>query len=241
MSKKLTSLSVFFPCFNEEKNIPLFVKEAMEYFPTVAKKFELIIVNDGSFDGTKKVAEGLAKKYKEVRVVSHPENKGYGAALRTGFKKAKYDWIFFTDGDLQFRLNQLTSFIPYTKDHHVIIGFRKNRAEGRVRAFNAWLFKVYVDLLFRVGVKDIDCAFKLFHRKTLQSLHLESTGAFTSSEILYKLKKRGEVFIQLPVTHRKRRHGSPTGNNIKVIIKAGLEALSLYIKIKIGSLNGKKK
>jgi glycosyltransferase involved in cell wall biosynthesis len=241
MPKKLSSLSVFFPCFNEEKNVPLFIEEAMEYFSKVTEKFELIIVDDGSYDRTKEVAEELAKKYDEVKVVSHSENKGYGAALRTGFSAAKYDWIFFTDGDLQFRLDQLSSFIPYTEDNHVIIGYRKNRAEGKVRAFNAWLFKVYVDLLFRVGVKDIDCAFKLFHRKTLQSLHLESTGAFTSSEILYKLKKRGEVFVQLPVTHRKRKHGSPTGANIKVIIKAGLEALSLYIKIKIGSLNGKKK
>jgi len=238
--KKLSSLSVFFPCFNEEKNIPLFIEEALEYFPKVATQFELIIVNDGSSDNSLEVAEELAKKYKQVRVVSHSDNRGYGAALRTGFEAARYDWIFFTDGDLQFRLNQLTDFIPYTKDHHVIIGYRRSRAEGRFRAFNAGLFKLYIDLLFRVGVRDIDCAFKLFHKKTLQSLHLESTGAFTSSEILYKLKKQGEVFIQLPVTHRKRRHGSPTGNNIKVIIKAGIEALSLYIKIKIGSLNGKK-
>jgi glycosyltransferase involved in cell wall biosynthesis len=174
--KKIPSLSVFFPCFNEEKNIPLFIKEALEYLPEIANNFELIVVNDGSTDSSQEVAEELAKKHKQVKVVSHLENRGYGAALRTGFESAKYDWIFFTDGDLQFRLNQLTDFIPYTKNHHVIIGFRKNRAEGRLRAFNARLFKLYVDILFRVGVKDIDCAFKLFHRKTLQSWHLESTG-----------------------------------------------------------------
>ena len=216
--KKLSSLSVFFPCFNEEKNIPLFIKEALDYLPQIATKFELIIVDDGSSDNTKKISEELVKKYSQVRLISHTENKGYGAALRTGLEAAKYDWVFFTDGDLQFRLKQLTAFIPYTMKHHVIIGYRENRADGKFRAFNAWLFKVYINLLFRVGVKDIDCAFKLFHRPTLQSLHLESTGAFTSSEILYKLKKQGEVFIQLPVKHSKRRHGSPTGNNIKVII-----------------------
>ncbi|MBT3464901.1 MAG: glycosyltransferase family 2 protein [Candidatus Pacebacteria bacterium] len=234
--KKLSSLSVFFPCFNEEKNIPFFVKESLAFLPQVANKFEIIIIDDGSTDGTKKVVNDLEKKHKQVKVVSHSENKGYGAALRTGFSTAKFDWIFFTDGDLQFRLNQLAKFIPYTEKNHVIIGYRANRAEGRIRAFNARLFKVYIDLLFRIGVKDIDCAFKLFHRETLQSLHLESTGAFTSSEVLYKLKKRGEKFIQLPVQHRKRRYGSPTGNNLKVIIKAGIEALSLYLKIKIGSL-----
>lgn len=239
MSKKLSSLSVFFPCFNEEKNIPLFIAEALTVIPQVAEKFELIIVNDGSVDQTKLTGEALAQKYPNVKIISHPENRGYGAALRTGFEAAKYDWVFFTDGDLQFKLNQLIDFVPYTEKHHVIIGYRKKRAEGKLRAFNAGLFKLYIDLLFRVGVRDIDCAFKLFHRKTLQALHLESTGAFTSAEILYKLKKRGEKFMQLPVNHRKRKFGSPTGNNVKVIIKAGIEALSLYLKIKIGSLNGK--
>jgi glycosyltransferase involved in cell wall biosynthesis len=238
MTKKLKSLSVFYPCFNEEKNIPLFVDEAVKFLPKVAAKFEIIIVDDGSSDKTQAVAEDLTRKFPQVKLVSHHENRGYGAALRTGFESAQYDWIFFTDGDLQFKLDQLAEFIPYTETHHVIIGYRKKRAEGKLRAFNASLFKLYIDLLFRVGVKDIDCAFKLFHRKTLQSLHLESTGAFTSSEILYKLKKRGEKFIQLPVNHSKRKFGSPTGNNIKVIVKAGIEALSLYLKIKIGSLNG---
>ena len=236
--KKLSSLSAFFPCFNEEKNIPLFVKEALTLFPKIAHKFEILIINDGSIDNTRQVAEELARKYPQVRVIHHPENRGYGAALRTGIDESRFDWIFFTDGDLQFRLNQLQSFLPYTESSHVVIGYREKRAEGKIRAFNAWLFKLYVDLLFRVGVKDIDCAFKLFHRKTLQSLHLESTGAFTSSEILYKLKKKGEKFSQVSVQHKKRKYGSPTGNNPKVVLKAGIEALSLYIKIKIGSLTG---
>jgi hypothetical protein len=119
----------------------------------------------------------------------------------------------------------------------VVIGYRQKRAEGKLRAFNAWLFKLYIDILFRVGVRDIDCAFKLIRSTTIKSIHLESTGAFTSAEFLYKLKKKGEKFYQLPVRHSKRRYGSPTGNKFKVIVKAGLEALSLYLKIKIGSLS----
>ncbi|NCN45717.1 MAG: hypothetical protein AUK08_02605 [Candidatus Pacebacteria bacterium CG2_30_36_39] len=234
--KKLSSLSIFFPCFNEERNIPFFIDEALNFLPKIADKFEIIIINDGSVDDTRLVTDKLTKENPLIKVIHHSENLGYGAALRTGFSVAKYEWVFFTDGDLQFKLSQLKKFIPYTDKNHVIIGYRKNRADGKARVFNAWLFKLYIDLLFRVGVKDIDCAFKLFHRKTLQSLHLESTGAFTSSEVLYKLKKKGEVFVQLPVDHKKRKYGSPTGNNLKVIIKAGIEALSLYLKIKLGSL-----
>lgn len=234
--QKVSSLSAFFPCFNEEKNLPLFVAEALKVLPQCAKKFEIIIINDGSTDRTGEIAQRLARKNQLLRVMHHHENLGYGAALRSGFQAAQFEWIFFTDGDLQFRLSQLTKFISHTRHFNVIIGFRTNRAEGKIRALNARLFKWYIDLLFRLRVKDIDCAFKLIRRSAISQLQLESTGAFTSAELLYKLKKHHERFFQVPVTHRKRRYGLPTGNNPKVVIKAGLEALSLYLKIKIGSL-----
>ena len=236
---KLPSLSVFFPCFNEEPNVELFVKEAIQVLPQVAKQFEIIVVNDGSSDGTGAVADELAKKNKKIKVVHHQKNKGYGAALRSGFDAAKYDWVFFTDGDLQFRLFQLKKLIPHTEKYDVVIGFRKNRADGAVRAFNARLFKFYIDILFRVHVRDIDCAFKLFKTDVIKSLNLTSSGAFISAEFLYKLKKKHEEFRQVPVDHHERRYGSPTGNNIKVIIKAGFEALWLYLSMKFGFLKKK--
>lgn len=235
-TQKLSSLSVFFPVYNEEKNIPLFVQEALDVLPSLAHKFEIIIVNDGSFDASKTVAQKLAKKYKQVRVINHRTNKGYGAALKSGFKAAKHNWIFFTDGDLQFRLNQLKKLVALTAEHDLIIGYRQNRAEGFIRAFNARLFKLYVDILFRLHVRDIDCAFKLLKAEHIKPLQLISDGAFTSSEMLYKLKKQGHTFAEVGVKHRKRKYGSPTGNNIKVVIKAGLEALQLYLNVKLRSL-----
>lgn len=232
MQQKLSSLSVFFPVFNEEENIELFIKESLDFLPKVATKFEVIIVNDGSSDKTQKISKNLVKNHKKIRLISHRKNQGYGAALRTGFREAKHDWVFFTDGDLQFELKQLKKFIAHTKKYDAIIGFRENRAEGGIRVFNAWLFKLYVDILFRLGVRDIDCAFKLFRTKTFRSIKLRSTGAFISAEFLYKLKKKGVDFKQLPVTHFLRRFGNPTGNNPKVIVKAGFEALQLYLQMK---------
>ncbi|MBD3279315.1 MAG: glycosyltransferase [Candidatus Pacebacteria bacterium] len=232
--KKLHSLSAFFPCYNEESNVPLFVAEALEVLPKLAKKFEIIIVNDGSTDETKNIATQLAKKDTRIKVVNHQHNRGYGAALRSGFQAAQYDWIFFTDGDLQFKLTQLTEFVSYAQDYQAIIGYRKNRAEGSLRAFNARLFKLYVDILYRIHVRDIDCAFKLLKADLIKSLPLISTGAFTSAEFLYRLKKQGVKFKQLPVDHLPRQYGSPTGNNLKVIIKAGWEAFRIYLKVKFG-------
>lgn len=229
---KLHSLSVFFPCFNEEKSIPFFVKEAAEVLPKLARKFEVIIVNDGSRDRTLTVAKRMAKQFPFVRVVSHPFNRGYGASLRTGFQEARYDWVFFTDGDLQFSLSQLREFIPFAQNHRAIIGYRKKRAEGFKRVRNAYLYKRFVDALFRLHVIDIDCAFKLFRTELIHSLKLESSGAFISAELLYKLKKKRVKFKQLPVDHFPRKYGSPTGANLKVILKACWESLRLYLHMK---------
>lgn len=233
---RLSSLSVFFPCYNEARNVRPTIEKALAVIPELARKFELIIVNDGSSDRTLKIATQLAEEHPQVRIVNHPTNLGYGAALKSGIAAAQHDWIFFTDGDQQFDLEELRQFIPFTDDFHALIGYRTNRAEGFARARNAYVFKLFINALFRLHVKDIDCAFKLFKKTALQSLLIESNGAFTSAEILYKLKKHNVAFKQLPVTHHPRKWGTPTGNNYKVILKAGYEALKLYLKIKIGSL-----
>lgn len=229
---KLTSISAFAPCLNEEKNLEPLIHSLNTILPQVATKYEIIIINDGSTDNTKTLLKNLSKKYQHLRYIHHPKNLGYGATLQTGFKAAKNDWIFFTDGDRQFDVTELTQFVPWTKSFNAILGFRKKRAEGNLRAFNAYLFKLFIDILFRVNVKDIDCAFKLIKSEAIKSLSLKSTGAMISAELLYRLKKRGEKFKQLSVTHLPREFGTPTGNNPKVIIKAGYEALKLYIDIK---------
>jgi hypothetical protein len=131
-------------------------------------------------------------------------------------------------------MTELTKFIPYTQEYEVILGYRQNRAEGWSRVLNAKLFKLYIDVLFRVGVKDIDCAFKLMRADLIQNLDLFSTGAFICAEYLYKLKKQGVRFKQLPVKHLPRRYGQPTGARPDVIIKALLDAMRLYLKMKFG-------
>lgn len=230
----LPSLSVFFPCYNEAESLPLVLDQALQVLPQLAKQFEIIVVDDGSSDQTRQTAQEYAARYSVIRVVSHSENLGYGAAVRTGITSAKFSWLFYTDGDGQFNLDELKKAITLWREGTAVLGYRKERAEGARRVILARLYKLYIDLLFRVHVKDIDCAFKLFKTEDLQQLALYSNGAFISAEILYKLKKSQVLFKQLAVNHYPRRFGSPTGASLRVIAVGLWEPLKLYLRMKFG-------
>lgn len=230
--KKLKSLSVFFPVYNEEANLEVLIGQALRIIPSLAKKYELLIINDGSTDDSLKLAQKLSKENESIRVISHKFNKGYGEVLKTGIRKSQYEWIFWTDSDLQFDLGELANFVKETNKYEAVIGYRKKRVEGLKRYFNASLFKLYIDLLFRIHVRDIDCAFKLFKTDLLKKLKLSSGSAFTSAEILYRLKKKNVKFKEVAVTHYPRLYGQATGANFRVIIKACFEALTTYLQIK---------
>jgi glycosyltransferase involved in cell wall biosynthesis len=232
----LSSLSIFSPCYNEVENLPGLIKQVMQLVPKLARKFEVIIVDDGSNDGTAQLVKKLQLRYPQLKIVTHPQNLGYGSAVRTGINTAQYDWIFWTDGDGQFDFADLKQFVDYTDDFSVILGYRKRRVEGVRRAMMAKLYTLYIDLLFRVHVKDTDCGFKLFKANQLKLLKLFSNGAFISAEILYKLKKKRISFKQLPVDHLLRKFGKSTGVSPKVILIGLWEPLKLYLQMKFTTL-----
>lgn len=218
----LPSLSLFFPAYNEAGNIEEAVKQALTILPKVAKKYEIIIVNDGSHDATLPIAKRLARTNKQVRIVSQA-NKGYGSALKLGFVKSRYEWIFYSDSDLQFDISELQKFLRHTHKHQVIIGFRTKRAEGWNRQVFATGLKIWNKLLlsFPLSIRDIDCAFKLIHRSALTEIQpLFSDGAMISTELLLKLHRNRYDIKQIGVSHYARRIGKPTGNNFGVITKA---------------------
>lgn len=231
-SPKLKELSVFFPFYNEEANIAAQTKQALKIIPQFAQKFEIILVDDGSNDKTKEIGQELAAKYPEVVFVSHQKNRGYGGALKTGFEKAQYDWIFFSDGDRQFDMEEIGRLLSFTKQADLVIGYRKKRADAFIRLFNAKLFNLLIKLLFGLKVKDVDCAFKLIKKEAVDSLELKSDGALISSELLIKAQKAGFKIAQVPVSHYPRKTGSPTGANPKVIFKAFYDIFALWRELK---------
>ncbi|AKM82849.1 hypothetical protein A2422_02670 [Candidatus Woesebacteria bacterium RIFOXYC1_FULL_31_51] len=232
---KIDELSVFFPTFNEEGSIEETVEKTKKILEKVAKNWEIIIVNDGSSDRTGEISNNLAKDSR-IKVITHNENKGYGASLKSGFYNAKYSWVAFTDSDGQFDFNEITKFIEKQKETNadLVIGYYKKRQVSKFKIITSRMWELAVMILFGLHVHDIDCGFKLVSKSVIDKIpKLESErGAFISSEFLIKVKRANYKIIEIPVTHYPRTKGKGTGRNIKVIIKSFLDLFKLWRKLR---------
>lgn len=228
------SISVFFPCFNEAGNVEDVVSRAITVLQDISPDFEIIVVNDGSRDSTGAIADRLAAVNPKIRVVHHPINRGYGAALQSGIAACTKDLIFFTDGDGQFDLTELKNLLPLIDSHDIAIGYRINRQEGFLRRFNGWAWTHLVCLVFSLRLRDIDCAFKLFRRQVFDGMRLLSNGALISTEILARAVRKGCSIAQIGVRHLPRRSGQPSGAKPTVILRAFRELFRLRRQILSG-------
>ena len=232
---RVAQLSYFFPAHNEEANLEGLVSEALETLPSLADRFEIVIVNDGSRDRTPVLADNLAAAHPGVvRAVHHPTNFGYGAALRSGFRASQYELICFTDGDRQFRvidLGRLTARIGAGDGPDVVAGFRIQRADPAIRAMYARLYRLANRIFFGLPVRDVDCACKLFRRTALAGIRVESGGAFFSAELMIKLRATGARIAEVGVPHYPRRAGSATGARPSVVARAVKDFWSLRLRM----------
>jgi glycosyltransferase involved in cell wall biosynthesis len=232
---RVARLSWFFPAHNEEANLEPLVAEALEALPALAETWEIVIVDDGSRDATPRIADELAATHPDtVRAVHHPTNRGYGAALRSGFAAARYELVAFTDGDRQFRVADVGRLIarlaePDAPD--VVAGYRIRRADPLVRTIYARLYRLANRIFFGLRVRDVDCACKLFRREALGGLRVESGGAFFSAELLIKLRASGRRVVEVGVPHYPRTAGSPTGAKPSVVLRAVRDFWALRLRL----------
>jgi glycosyltransferase involved in cell wall biosynthesis len=221
--RRVPELSYFFPAHDEAANIEALVDEALASLPAIAERFEIVCVDDGSRDGTGAIADRLAAEHPDVvRVVHHPQNRGYGAAVRSGLAAARFPLVCFTDGDRQFRvadLGRLTSRLAQTQAD-VVIGYRIRRADPPLRLAYARVYRLCLRTLFGLRVRDPDCACKLFRREALGAVSVESGGAFLSAELLIKIVARGGRIAEVGVPHHPRTAGRASGADPRVILRA---------------------
>jgi len=232
----IKEISVFLPTFNEEGSIEGVVLGVKKVLEKTIEKWEIIVVNDGSVDGTRGIVEKLSGEDARIRVISHEVNSGYGVSLQTGFYNAKYNWISFIDSDGQFDFGEIDKFIEKQRQTNadLVIGYYKKRKVSFTKILTSKVWEAFIYILFGLKVHDIDCGFKLISKGVIEKIpHLESErGAFISSELLIKAKKKSFKFAEVPVTHYPRLKGKGTGRKLNVIIKSFLDLFRLWKKLR---------
>jgi glycosyltransferase involved in cell wall biosynthesis len=238
----MPSISLVLPAYNEAENIEPMMAEAVPALQACAEgdsdgqgtdAWEIIVVDDGSADDTAVITRRLMQSIPQLRLVQHPVNQGFGAAVFSGFTSAEKDWIFYTDADRQFVLSELEKFVPLMDQADLIAGYRAPRRDPFMRVFYGKGWSMLCTLLFGYTVRDVDCAFKLFRREIIEELapQIASRGATFSIEWLVRAKRAGYRFVELPVSHRPRVAGSQTGANIGVIVRAFRELIQVRLQL----------
>ena len=231
-NNKPLSISVFFPCYNEQDNVTRVAGQAVAVLEKLKADFEVILVNDGSSDSTGQIIDELAGKNDRIKAVHHATNLGYGAALQSGFKAAIKELVFYTDGDGQFDINEMPPLLPLMKQYDIVSCYRLNRRDNLIRKINGWCWTKLVCWLFGMKVRDVDCAFKLYKREIFDNIKLSSSGALIDAEILVKASRVGYSITQNGVHHYPRIAGSQTGGNLRVVLRAFKELFKLRHEIR---------
>ncbi|CAG0936098.1 Undecaprenyl-phosphate 4-deoxy-4-formamido-L-arabinose transferase [Thermoflexales bacterium] len=229
----MSSLSIVIPAYNEEANIVAAVEEVSHVAQTLGMDYEILLVNDGSRDRTGEIARtALTPRIPHFRLVEHFPNRGYGGALKAGFAAATKDLIAFTAADKQFKFSEITLLLDKLKPEVALVsGWRVKRQDNFIRRLNGRGWNMVVLLLFGRTIHDIDCGFKLFRRNILNHIHIESDGAMIDTEMLAALHARGFKLTDIPVTHLPRTAGSPTGANLKVIVRAFRDLFKFRLRL----------
>ncbi len=243
ITNKDIRLSVFFPAYYDEKNIGKVVHKAVEVLEELQlKDYEVTIIEDGSPDKTGEVADELARQYPKVNVIHHEKNKGYGATLWEGFSTAKFEYVFYTDGDNQFDLEELKKFVALLPFSDMVVGYRKKKQYSPYRKLTSFVYNVILRYAFDIDYIDIDCAFKIIKTDLFKKIKVNTKDAFIDAEIMIRAGLLGYTFTELGVKHLPRIDGVSTAARPSIIFRTIREIAELRKELKseiIGRRNQK--
>jgi len=228
MHAKLSSLSAVIPVYNDEESLPILTQKLLQILPNLAKRYELIIINDASSDRTLQVAYAVATTSPSIYIINHKRNRGYGGALLSGFRKARYDYVFYTDGDGQYDVFELPKLVRLMdKKTEVVSGYKISRSDSLIRTFIGSAYNWFVKLVFRIRLKDVDCDFRLLRRKTLLRINLSvKSGAFDAA-FVKSLQEKGAHIREVGVHHYPRMFGPSQFFSPRHVLLMGKDILAL--------------
>jgi glycosyltransferase involved in cell wall biosynthesis len=227
-------LSIFFPAYNDSGTIASMVIRAVKAASELTPDFEVIVVDDGSADGTADIADELARTYPQVRAVHHPTNRDYGAALQTGFRSATKELIFYTDGDAQYDPAELAVlWTRMTPDCDLVNGYKISRSDPLHRIVIGRIYHYVVSILFSLKLRDVDCDFRLMRRTIFERINLQKTSGIICVEMMKKIQDAGFRIAEVPVHHYHRAFGRSEFFNFRRLFRTGRDLLLLWYALVI--------
>jgi glycosyltransferase involved in cell wall biosynthesis len=234
MAEPRKSITVFFPVFNDQETIELLAEKALAVLPQLTDDYEVLLIDDGSTDASGSVADDLARTMKHVRVIHHPFNQGYGAALRTGFGNAAKELIFYTDGDGQYDVGELARLVPLMEDGvDVVNGYKIERQDNRGRKASGALYNRLARFIFRLPISDVDCDFRLVRRSAVSRISLGVSSGAICVEMIRKLKSAGCTFREVPVHHYPRPHGKSQFFTPRRVARTIFDFFALWVSLSL--------
>lgn len=226
-------LSVFFPAYNDAPSLPGLIGRTFEVLERQVPDFEVIVVNDGSADDTGAVLESLREVHgPRLRIITHPENRGYGGALRSGFAAATKEFVFYTDGDGQYDVGELPElFASVWPDVGLVNGYKTKRHDPWHRIWIGAIYNQFARFLFGVKLRDIDCDFRLIRRSLVEQAGLRSSSGTICVELVKKLEASGMRIVEVPVSHYPRFHGRSQFFRVKSLASTFLQLWRLYVQL----------
>jgi glycosyltransferase involved in cell wall biosynthesis len=221
-----------FPCYNDAATIGGLVDDVHEVLAPLTEELEVIVVNDGSSDGSREVLDALATERPWLRVIHHERNRGYGGALISGFTAARNEWIFYTDGDAQYDAREAAALVPLATEHvDVVQGWKIARGDTLVRKVIGRLYHHVVKLLFRLPVRDTDCDFRMFRRRLIVERPLQSSSGVICVEMMRTFDDVGARFVETPVHHYPRPSGRSQFFRLPAIARSARQLLELWWRV----------
>jgi glycosyltransferase involved in cell wall biosynthesis len=222
-------LSVFFPAYNDSGTIASLVITAIRTARRLTPNFEVIVVNDGSADGTADILEELARIYPQVRIVHHPQNRGYGGALRTGFQTASRELVCYTDGDAQYDPSEMAALWHRMNDDvDLVNGYKISRSDPLHRIIIGRIYHHVVRILFGLKVRDVDCDFRMMRRAIFDTVRLERNSGVICLEMMKKIQDAGFRIAEVPVHHYHRAYGKSQFFNFARLYRTGIDVMALW-------------